>query len=154
MNRWYFWVLAPMMLATGLSLLFIAEPPTWQCRVVLYLVCGTLLLAILGLARPRRFRWALRAVAGAILLGYMGYAASEGFAWWRGKPFGFGMRRAESNLFNALWGLVVFGLPSLYFLLRGQSGSSIDALLDVGDKSNGPLVEERAVEQGDEADKA
>ena len=148
MKRWYFWVLAPVMLTTGLGLPFIAEPPTWQGRVVLYLVCGALVLATLGLARPRRFRWALRAVAGAILLVCVAYAASEAIAWWQGKPFGLGARQAESSLCNALCGLVVFGLPSLYFFLRGRSGSCIDALLDVEDKSTGPLAEGRAGEQG------
>jgi hypothetical protein len=136
MNRWYFWVLAPVMLATGLGLPFITEPPTWQGTVVLYLVCGALVLATLGLARPRRFWWALRAVAGAILLVYVAYAASEAFAWWQGQPFGLGAPRAENNLINALRGLVVFGLPSLYFLLRGRSGRSVDVLLDVEDKSS------------------
>ena len=152
MNRWYFWLLAPVMLATGLGLPFITEPPTWQGRVVLYVLCGTLVLATLGLARPRRFRWALRAVAGAILLAYVVYAASEALAWWQGKPFGLGARQAESNLRNALRGLMVFGLPSLYFLLRGRSGSSVDALLDVEDELTGPLAEGRAAEQGDDAD--
>jgi len=151
MNRWFFWVLAPLMLATGLGLPLIAEPPTWQGRVVLYLVCGALVLATLGLARPGRFWWALRAVAGVILLAYVAYAASEAIAWWQGKPFGLGARQAESNLNNAIWGLVTFGLPSLYFLLRGRSGSSVDALLHVEDKSNGSFAEGRAVEQGNEA---
>jgi hypothetical protein len=154
MNRWYFWVLAPVMLATGLGLPFLAEPPTWQGRVVLYLVSGTLVLATLGLARPRRFQWALRIVAGVILLAYVAYAAGQAIAWWQGKPFGFGAPLAISNLRNALWGLVVFGLPSLYFLLRGRSGSSVDALLDVEAKSNGPFAERDAVKQGDEAEEA
>jgi hypothetical protein len=154
MNRWFFWVLAPVMLATGLGLPFLAEPPTWQGKVVLYFVCGAVVLATLGLARPRRFRWALRAVAGAILLTYVMYAASEAFAWWRGKPFGLGAQRAESNLCNALSGLVAFGLPSIYFILRGRSGRSVDVLLDVDDESNGPLAERRAIKQRDEADEA
>src|SRR5262245_14908875 len=42
MNRWYFWVLGPVMLATGLGLPFIVHPPSWQGHVVLYVVCGTL----------------------------------------------------------------------------------------------------------------
>jgi hypothetical protein len=154
MNRWYFWVLAPVMLATGLGLPFLAEPPTLQGRVVLYFVSGTLVFATLGLARPRRFRWALRIVAGVILLAYVAYAASETIAWWQGKPFGLGAPRAVSNLRNALWGLVVFGLPSLNFLLRGRSGSSVDALLDVEAKSNGPFAEGDAIKRGDEAEEA
>jgi hypothetical protein len=154
MNRWFFWVLAPVMLATGLVLPFITEPPTWQGKVLLYLICGTLVFATLGLARPRRFRWALRAVAGVIVLVYVAYAASEALVWWQGKPFGPGAQRAESNLSNALWGLMTYGLPSLYFLLRGRSGRSVDVLLDVEDESNGPLAEGPAIEQGDEADEA
>jgi hypothetical protein len=142
------------MLATGLGLPFLAEPPTWQGSVVLYIVCSAMVLATLGLARPRRFRWALRAVAGAILLTYVMYAASEAFAWWQGKPFDLGGQRAESNLHNALSGLVAFGLPSIYFIFRGRSGKSVDVLLDVEDNSNGPLAEGHSFEQGDDADEA
>jgi hypothetical protein len=154
MNRWFFWVLAPVMLTTGLVLPLITEPPTWQGRVLLYLLCGCLVLATLGLARPRRYQWSLRVVAGAILLVCVAYAASEAIAWWQGKPFGLGARPAEGSLFNALSGLVAYGLPSLYFLLRGRSGRSVDDLLDVEDEANGLLAEGRAVEQGDEADEA
>jgi len=145
MNRWYFWVLAPVMLVTGLGLPLISEPPTWQGRVVLHLFCGTLVLATLGLARPRRFPWALRAVAGAILLAYVAYAVAEAIAWWHGKPFGFGARRSASNLHNALCGLVVFGFPSLLFLLRGRSGTKVDALLGVAEQGS---TEEGACEPG------
>ena len=126
MNRWYFWVLAPVMLATGLGLPFLTDPPTWQGRIVLYLLCGTLVLATLGLAKPRRFQWALRVVAGVILLAYLAYATEEAIAWWHGKPFGWFARRASSNLRNALLGLGVFGLPSVYFLFKGRSGTKVD----------------------------
>ena len=94
-------------------------------------------VATLGLAKPRRFQWALRAVAGAILLGYLAYATHEAFAWWQGKPLGLLAPRAASNLVNALWGLAVFGLPSLYFLFRGRSGASVDVLLDI---RNGQII--------------
>jgi hypothetical protein len=154
MNRWYFWVLAPVMLATGLALPFLARPPTWQGSVLLYVLCGVLVLATLGLAKPRRFRWALRAVAGAIFLACVVYAAIEAVAWWQGKPFGLGARQAECNLRNAMLGLLAFGLPSLYFLLRGRSGRMVDALLDVEDESNDPLAETPTVEQQDDADEA
>jgi hypothetical protein len=87
-NRWYFWVLAPIMLATALGMPFLVEPPTTFGWVVTYLFSGALLFATLGLARPRRSRWALRVVAAAILLAYLAYAVSELVAWWNGKPFG------------------------------------------------------------------
>ncbi len=130
MNRWYFWVLAPIMLATGLGLPFITNPPTPLGKLVLYVFCGGLVLATLGLARPRRFRWALQVVAGIILVAYVAYTISEFIAWRNGKPFGFGTSRASADLFSALCGLVVFGVPSLAFLLRGRSGASVDVLLE------------------------
>jgi hypothetical protein len=151
MNHWFFWVLAPVMLATGLGLPFLAEPPTWQGRVILFFVCGALVLATLGLARPRRFRWALRAVAGAIFLICVMYAVSEAIVWWQGKPFGLETQQAESNLYNALSALAAFGLPSIYFILRGRSGKSVDVLLDVDGESNGRSspAAQNAFDQGD-----
>jgi hypothetical protein len=138
MNRWYFWVLAPVMLATGTGLPFIVDPPTWQGQVILYAFCAILLLATLGLAVPSRFLWALRTAAALVLLAYIGYAASEAWAWWHGKPFGFGSSRSRSNLFNALGGLLVFGVPSLYLLLRGRSGTFMDSFLGIeGDEEAG-----------------
>jgi hypothetical protein len=154
MNRWYFWVLAPVMLATGLGLPFIVDPPRWQGRVILYVFCGTLVVATLGLARPRRFGWALRVVAGVILFSYVAYAGHEAIAWSQGKAFGFDAPRAASNLRNALWGLAVYGLPSLYFLLRGRSSTPVDALLGIPDAVDNASSEDGAVEQGVEADEA
>jgi hypothetical protein len=152
MNRWYFWVLAPVMFATALALLFLVEPPTWQGKVVLCILCGVMMFAGLGLARPRRYGWALRIVAGAILLSFVLYAAYEAIAWWQGKPFGLQAHRAESNLCNALLGLTVFGLPSLFFLLWGRSDTLVDDLLNVEDNTEVPYVEERSVVEEDEID--
>ena len=129
MNRWFFWVLAPIMLATGLGLPFIVEPPTWQGQLVLYGLCATLILASLGLADGRRFRWALKWVAGAILCAYSLYLVSEAWQWWNGKPFGFGSSRARRNLFNAIRGFIVFGIPSIIFLVTGKSETVVDSLL-------------------------
>jgi hypothetical protein len=136
MNRWFFWVLAPVMLATGFGLPLITNPSTVPGKIVLYLFSGTLLLAMLGLANPRRFQWALRMVAAAILLAYVAYAATEAVAWWHGKSFGLVAARSEPNFRNALWGLLVFGLPSLYFILKGRSGTAVDVLLDIEDDAS------------------
>ena len=133
MRRWYFWVLAPIMLATAFGLSFIVEPPSWQGYVVLYVFCGTLILATVGLGAPRRFGWALRGVGATVLFAYVAYAVTEAVAWWNGKPFGFGSQRAQTNLFNAMRGLFVFGIPALYMVLKGRSGSAVDVLLDIED---------------------
>jgi hypothetical protein len=129
MNRWFFWVLAPVFLATAFGLPLITDPPTTTGRIVLYAFSATLIFATLGLAAPRRFGWSLRLVALAVLSAYLAFAATEIAAWWNGKPAGIGAQRSGTNLFNALKGLIVFGLPSLYFLLRGQSGTDVDVLI-------------------------
>jgi hypothetical protein len=130
-NRWYFWVLAPIFLATALGLPLIVDPPTTVGVVVLYLFSAMLLIATLGLARPQRFHWALKFVAGMILFAYSAYAVGELIQWWNGKPFGWTAARSQANLRNALTGLVVYGGPSLYFLFKGRSETAVDELLDV-----------------------
>ena len=128
MRRWYFWVLAPIMLATGVGLPFIVEPPTRQGHIALYVMSGALILATIGLASPKRFKPALKVVAAAILMGYLAYTGSEAIDWARGKPF-FG-DASGTSLYLALRGLVVFGLPSIYFIVRGRSGSAVDFMLE------------------------
>jgi hypothetical protein len=140
MSRWYFWVLAPIMLAAGLGLPFIVQPPTRQGYVVLYAFSGALFLATTGLSNPMRFGWALKVVGAAILLAYLGYAESEALAWVRGKPF-FGDLPKGTSFYSALRGLVVFGLPAIYFIARGRSGSPVDSLLEV-DEQDVPAEDE------------
>jgi L-asparagine transporter-like permease len=130
MRRWYFWVLAPVMLATAFGLPFLVDPPTWQGHAVKYAICFTLVLATIGLASPARFGWALRGVAAMVLLAYLGYVVLEFMEWRDGKAFGVGSRRSQPNLFNALLGLLVFGVPSVSFLIRGRSGTAVDVLTD------------------------
>jgi hypothetical protein len=152
MKRWFFWILAPIMLATGFGLPFLAVPPNWQGQVVLYVVCGTLVLATLALSAPGRFRWAVKGVAAVVLLTYVAYAATEALAWWQGKPFGFGAGLAQGNLFNALQGLVVVGVPSVYLLLTGRSRSSVDVLLGVDEEQAADAGSKEAGEQDAEPD--
>jgi hypothetical protein len=128
MKRWYFWVLAPIMLATAFGLPFLVDPPTSQGRLLSYVISGALVLATLGLADVRRFRWALRWVASAVLVAYTWYLASEARLWWNGKPFGFGSSQAQANLMNAVGGFIAFALPSIAFLLTGRSGTDVDVL--------------------------
>ena len=129
MKRWYFWVLAPIMLATGFGLPFIVEPPTRAGYIVVYAFSGGLILATIGLANPRRFKPALKVVATLILMAYVGYAGSEAIDWAAGKPF-YGDGVGGTSLYLALRGLMVFGLPSLYFITRGRSGSAVDFMLE------------------------
>ena len=86
-------------------------------------------MATIGLAHPRRFKPALKVVAALILVAYVGYAGSEAIDWAGGKPF-YGDGVGGTSLFLALRGLMVFGLPALYFITRGRSGSAVDFMLE------------------------
>jgi hypothetical protein len=151
MKRWFFWILAPILLAMGLGLPFIVVPPNWLGCLVLYVFCGTLVLATLALSAPIRFRWAVKGVAAVVLLTYLAYAVTEIIAWRHGKPFDFG-GRAQCNLLNALQGLVVFGVPSVYLLLTGRSRSSVDVILGVEEEQAADAENKDAGEQDAELD--
>ena len=138
MRRWYFWALAPVMLGAAFELPVVSTPRNWVGFAVVYLVTAALVAGTMGLADPTRFRWGLKLVAAVVLVLYVGYAAEEAVAWWRGKPLGLWSSPGERNLFNALRGLGVFGLPALYMLRRGRSGSAVDVLLRTDTSEEGP----------------
>jgi len=128
MRRWYFWVLAPVMLGSAAIVAFLTDPPTILGRVVAYAFSISLVLATLGLADTRRFGWALRCVASMIFLATLGYVGSEGWAFAHGKAFGFGGRRSSTSLLNALMAFAVFGIPAIRYVLAGRSGSVADVI--------------------------
>jgi hypothetical protein len=147
MNRWYFWVLAPVLVADGIRTAF-SCPATLVARLR-----GSLCLLRHACFLPRS-AWRGRFASGGrssawqfvVLLAYLAYVGSEAVAWWHGKPFGFGLDRARANLFNAIRGLLVFGLPAMHLLIRGRSGTSADVVLctDTGEVR---ASEKGAVEQ-------
>lgn len=63
MNRWYFWVLAPVMLGSAAIFAFLTRPPTPTGQMVAYSLAGILIVATLGLATPRKYWWPYRDVA-------------------------------------------------------------------------------------------
>jgi hypothetical protein len=128
MNRWYFWVLAPVMIAAAVIIPLAAEPPTVFGQLVTYIVSGALVFAVLGLADVSRHRWALRVVAAGVLLLGIGYFFAELQAWQSGKPFGLLGHKSERSLRNATFFMLLFGLPSLRYLLSGRSGTAVDVI--------------------------
>jgi hypothetical protein len=128
MKRWFFWVLAPIMVASAV-VPFLSHPATETGRLVGYGFTATLLLATIGLANPVRFWWALRGVALMVIVAGFGYFTSEVYDWWEGrKPFGSIVRHGDASLLNATVFLIVFALPALRFLFSGRSGSPVDAI--------------------------
>ena len=73
MNRWYFWVLAPVFVVTAIGMSLLVDWPAMKgnpgAYVGMFVFSGTFLLATLGLASPRRFGWALKVVGGVVVLG-------------------------------------------------------------------------------------
>ena len=108
MNRWYFWVLAPVLLAAAFFFLSRPRPPSVEGKVIICALSGMFILSAVGLADPVRLRWAWSAVATGILI--TGVACLV-----------FPSIRGVGALF---WTL---SIPALVFLLRGRT----DTLLDV-----------------------
>ena len=127
MNRWYFWVLAPIMIAGAVIIPLVGEPATIAGHVLGYAVSAMLLLATLGLANSRRFHWALRAVAAGIVMLGVAYFIVELRMWLDGAPSERGGRERPS-LWSAVGFLVVFGYPAMRFMLEGRSDTIVDAI--------------------------
>ena len=125
MNRWYFWVLAPVMIASAVVIPLVGRPATIAGHVVGYAVSAMLLLATLGLANSIRFHWALRAVAAGILMLGLAYFVVELRMWLDGAPIERGGRERPS-LWSSIGFLVVFGYPAMRFMLKGRSDTIVD----------------------------
>ena len=75
-----------------------------------------LFLAI-GVALPERAFWAIRIVAGAVGIAYLAYFGWESWALLEGQQQVF--RVGEPSALMAGFGLLVIGLPMLFFALSG-----------------------------------
>ena len=83
------------------------------------ILVGLALLFAIGLAMPVRGRWALRSTAGIIALAYVVYLGFELWDLAHGKPQS--LRRSEPSAFNALRGLLIFGVPLFLFAIGRSS---------------------------------
>jgi hypothetical protein len=106
MKRWIFWVLAPVMLGAAWSLLAgVSTLTTPTARALTYLLAATLIFITVGLANPRKFSWALRAVAAVICFAYTAYVIFELFH----------LPNSAPNLLDAIDGFLAFGVPSAFY---------------------------------------
>jgi cytochrome b len=128
MSRWYFWLLAPVAIASAIIIPLGAEPSSLWGHIVVWVIVATLLLGTLGLADARRFGWALRSVAAVIVGAGVAYFVTELVAWRSGKPLGALGQRSDSSLWNAGLFLLVFGVPALRYLLSGRSEHVVDVM--------------------------
>ena len=89
------------------------EPTGWVVLVACELLA---LMVLLGLFNSERFWWCWRAVGAIVFVGYVAYLVSTTLA---GEWFGDG-RRSSATALNAAIGLLVFGLPGLWFAIFGR----------------------------------
>jgi hypothetical protein len=128
MSRWYFWVLAPVMVAAAIIIPVAAAPVSLAGQIVVYVLSGTMLLATLGLADVARFHWALRSVAAVVLIAGIAYFVSELQEVLAGKSSALPGRRSSSSLWGAVLFLLAFGIPAWRFLMTGRSHSVVDEI--------------------------
>lgn len=95
---------------SGGVFLRIGQGKSAQAKVLVCALASVLLLSILGLADPIRFRWALRVVDGAIVVS--GLACLAWRSLWKAGPF--------------FWGL---SIPAVKYLLSGRSGTMLDVIV-------------------------
>lgn len=115
------WVLVPVLVAFAAFLILTCIPQgadEWNAtHVGVSAVLAALsLLYAAALLWPRRVPWAGRAAAAIVFLTYVAYLVDE---LRRGEEtFRLDDRRSAATPGNALKGLIVIGLPALYFALR------------------------------------
>lgn len=113
------WALSPFVLLFAVVMPLLVEK--WTLKVG-GMIAGMefLCLALLaGFWLPARIgRWAFRSLAGAVFLAYAGYLVDQFF--FSDTPFRLVGSRAEVSPRNALLGLVIIGLPSLWYAIFGR----------------------------------
>jgi hypothetical protein len=113
-----FWALSPFLLAFLVAMPFLI--PKWNSTTVILMVGleSLCVLVLLGLLNPLRFWWAWRGVGALIFLAYAAYVISMFIE--SGGKITVGWSRAETSVFNAVLGLLVFGLPGLLYAILGR----------------------------------
>ena len=118
---WVLWLLTPAMLLTTL-LVFASVGGEWTLSDALLCAAFALvtLCLILALIDQQRFWWALRILAGLVCFGYVAYVLYAAMA-----PPASGDDPHFPRLFLATMGFLVWGLPSLCFMLWGHVGGKL-----------------------------
>jgi hypothetical protein len=113
-SKFVFWSLTPFVILFAVAMTFTNRD--WAPTDIVFIVICDLssLLLILGLWDPRRFHWAHRSVTGAVFGAYLLYLI-DGL--WGGKGWNPPSSRSEPAPLNALFGLLVIGVPCLMHTL-------------------------------------
>jgi XTP/dITP diphosphohydrolase len=115
MSRSLYWVLAPFLVITAVVLPLCVD--SWTAQGIIMMVGLELFIVglLIGLWDIARFEWALRIVAATVFAAYVAYLANQIMygQLWAG-------RRSAPSVLSALAGLLVWGVPSFLYLIRGN----------------------------------
>jgi hypothetical protein len=111
----FFWSLAPFLIFFLVVMAICTDKDTGEKVVVLGALETAVLSLLLGLWNPHRFWWAWRVLGAIVFLTFVAYVAAMAI---EGR-IGTG-RRSEPSLINAILGLVVFGVPGLWYAFFGR----------------------------------
>nr|AIA11614.1 Unknown Function [uncultured bacterium] len=118
-SRFIFWSLAPILIFCAAVLPLLVTRWTAATFFWVTLIESLLVSLTLGLFNPRRFRWALRCATGIVFGAFLAYAVDEIFLSGKSLEAGSG-NRAEVSPRNAIMGLLIIGLPCLWYTLFGR----------------------------------
>jgi hypothetical protein len=113
-----FWTLAPFLVAIVVLMPLLAQRHDAGGIVAIAAIELLAILVLIGLFDPIRFSWAWRAAGAIVFLGYSACVAtmlieSDGV-------IAITPRKSEASAFNAICGLIVFGIPGLCYALFGR----------------------------------
>jgi len=114
----FFWSLTPFLTVFVLSMPFLVTNRDIGAVSALVAVETMAILMLLGLFAPSKFHWAWRGVGAGVFLLFLVYLI--GMLIRDGFTIALPRRRSETSAFNALCGLVVFGIPGLWFAWTGR----------------------------------
>lgn len=113
-----FWTLSPLLLIFAISLPFLAGEQSVFGWLIVVACSSAALMLILALYDAQRFHWVGRVLAGMVFLTYMSYLGFEVLT--EEEPLRLPPSRGEAHPINAFFGIIVIGLPSLWYALFGR----------------------------------
>jgi hypothetical protein len=118
------WLLGAGFALMGLMLVLLPVSPTATQPWLQPAFGGLGIMSAAACFAPRRLGWLFRMMAASVLLMYLAYLVDMLGEQTRGPEGLAGLTlpksRAEANAWNALRGLIVFGIPSLSYLMFGN----------------------------------
>jgi hypothetical protein len=109
-------------------MLLMTDEWTVKSGLLVGVLSSAAILYALALLNPTRFQWAGRAVAGLVFAAYLAYTISELF--FSNHPVRLNEPRSTASPMNAVRGLIIIGLPALWYAARKRRQPDNDTTRD------------------------